>query len=129
MGAVTLQDIRLREYSLENLPLLKRLREGLLSERPKVCIERAKYFTEYLKDRASDRDAAEIRYANAARYCLSKKAPLFFDDNLLAGTTTSKPFGAPVYPEWTGMTIWPELDTISTREKNPLILSKRRPRP
>jgi formate C-acetyltransferase len=125
MGAVTLQDIRLTEYNLENLPLLKQLREGLFNEKPKVCIERARYYTEYLRDMSSDREPAEIRYANAANYFLSKKAPLFFDDNLLAGTTTSKPFGAPVYPEWTGMTIWPELDTISTREKNPLILSKK----
>lgn len=125
MGAVTLQDIRLTEYNLENLPLLKQLREGLFNEKPKVCIERARYYTEYLRDMSSDREPAEIRYANAANYFLSKKAPLFFDDNLLAGTTTSKPFGAPVYPEWTGMTIWPELDTISAREKNPLILSKK----
>jgi formate C-acetyltransferase len=125
MGAVTLQDIRLTEYNLENLPLLKQLREGLFNEKPKVCIERARYYTEYLRDMSSDREPAEIRYANAANYFLSQKAPLFFDDNLLAGTTTSKPFGAPVYPEWTGMTIWPELDTISTREKNPLILSKK----
>ncbi|MCG2728153.1 MAG: hypothetical protein L6244_05860 [Candidatus Methanoperedenaceae archaeon] len=125
MGAVTLQDIRLAEYDLENLPLLKQLREELLSEKPKVCIERARYYTEYLRDMSSDTEPAEIRYANAANYFLSNKAPLFFDDSLLAGTTTSKPFGAPVYPEWTGMTIWPELDTISTREKNPLILSKK----
>ncbi len=119
-----MQDIKLKEYSFENLPLLKRLRKELLSKKPAVCIERAKYFTEYLRDMASAEESAEIRYANAAKYFLSRKAPLFFDDNLLAGTTTSKPFGAPVYPEWTGMTIWPELDTISTREKNPLILSK-----
>ena len=125
MGAVTLQDIRLKEYSLENLPLLKQLRKGLLSEKPRVCIERARYYTEYLRDMSSDRESAEIRYANAAKHFLSNKAPLFFDDSLLAGTTTTKPFGAPVYPEWTGMTIWPELDTISTREKNPLILSKK----
>jgi pyruvate formate-lyase/glycerol dehydratase family glycyl radical enzyme len=125
MSAVTLQDIRLKEYTLDNLSILKRLREGLLSEKPRVCIERARYYTEYLRDMSSDKEPAEIRYANAAKHFLSNKAPLFFDDSLLAGTTTSKPFGAPVYPEWTGMTIWPELDTISTREKNPLILSKK----
>lgn len=125
MGAVTLQDIRLKEYTLDNLSILKRLREKLLSEKPMVCIERARYYTEYLRDMSPDREPAEIRYANAAKHFLSYKAPLFFDDSLLAGTTTSKPFGAPVYPEWTGMTIWPELDTISTRKKNPIILSEK----
>lgn len=50
---VTLQDIKLKKYSFENLPLLKRLRKELLSKKPAVCIERAKYFTEYLRDMAS----------------------------------------------------------------------------
>jgi hypothetical protein len=44
MGAVTLQDIRLKEYTLDNLPILKRLREELLSKKPRVCIERARYW-------------------------------------------------------------------------------------
>jgi len=65
-----------------------------------------------------------IRYAKAVNFFLSNKVPLFFDDNPIAGTTTSKCFGAPVYPEFTGMTIWPELDTISTRPKNPQRLSE-----
>lgn len=120
---VTLKDIRLKDYTLQNLPLLKKLRSGLLNEKAHVCIERARYYTEYLK-KAPQEESAEVRYGGAAGYFLSRKRPLFFDDNLLAGTTCSYPFGAPVYPEFTGLTIWPELDTISTREKNPLILSK-----
>ena len=124
MGAVTLKDIRLNEYNFVNLPLLKQLRDGLLEKKPEVCIERARYFTKYL-EKAPEEEPAELRYANAVNYFLSEKAPLFFDDNLLAGTTTSKTFGAPVYPEFaTGLAIWPELDTISTRKKNPLILTK-----
>ena len=124
MGAVTLKDIRLNEYNFVNLPLLKQLRDGLLEKKPEVCIERARYFTKYL-EKAPEEETAELRYANAVNYFLSEKAPLFFDDNLLAGTTTSKTFGAPVYPEFaTGLAIWPELDTISTRKKNPLILTK-----
>lgn len=120
---VTLKDITLAEYTLESLPLLKRLREGLLAKKPEVCIERARHYTKYLEN-ASEDEPAELRYANAAKYFLSRKAPIFFDDNLLAGTTGSKPFSAPVYPEWTGLTIWPELDTISDREKNPLKLTR-----
>ncbi|HDH01961.1 MAG TPA: hypothetical protein ENH17_02405, partial [Nitrospirae bacterium] len=124
MRATTLKDIRLREYTIENLDILRTLRENLLKTRPEVCIERSRYTTRYLRDMSSPDEHMETRYAKAVAYFLSNKKPLFFDDNLLAGTTTSKPFGAPVYQELTGMTIWPELDTISTREKNPLILSK-----
>jgi len=133
MGAIQLKDIRLQEYDLDNLQLLRELRKESMAAKPRVCIERARYITEYLKGASGDlsddskgtsNEPMEIRYARAVKYFLSHKEPLFFDNNKLAGTTTSHPFGAPVYPELTGLTIWPELDTISTREKNPLILEK-----
>jgi pyruvate-formate lyase len=123
MCRVTFKDIRLKDYNLENLNLLRRLRNGLLATKAEVCIERSKFITKYLRDNPCNENLIGIKYAEAINFFLSNKAPLFFDDNLLAGTTTSKPFGAPVYPEFTGLAIWPELDTISTREKNPLKLS------
>ncbi len=116
-------DVRLREYSLETLPRLGKLRNEILEQKPHICIERAQRITDYLRDSCSDKTPEPLRYAGAVRHFLFHKQPLFFDDNLLAGTTTSKPLGAPVYPELTGMTIWPELDTISSRGKYPLILS------
>lgn len=124
MSVTILKDIRLHEYTIENLDLLRTLRENLLKTRPEVCIERARYTTRYLRDMSSPDEPMETRYAKAVAYFLSNKEAVFFNENLLAGSTTSKPFGAPVYQELTGMTIWPELDTISTREKNPLILSR-----
>jgi formate C-acetyltransferase len=125
MATSTLNNIRFQEYTLESLELIQRLRREQITLTPEVCIERARFVTRYLRDMSSDDEPMEIRYAKAVNYFLSNKDPLFFDDNLLAGTTTSKAFGAPVYPELTGMTIWPELDTISEREKNPLLLSKK----
>ena len=123
MASTVLKDIRLRDYSFDNLDLIKRLRKAQIKIKPEVCIERARHLTRYLKNMSTDDEPVEIRYAKAVNYFLSNKEPLFFDDNLLAGTTSSKAFGAPVYPEYTGMLIWPELDTISDREKNPLKLS------
>ena len=116
-------DLHYLDISLETLPRIAGLRSAQIKQQPQVCIERAYFVTHYLKDLADETEPMEIRYARAVHFFLSRKRPLFFDDNLLAGTTTSKPFGAPVYPELTGMTIWPELDTIGTREKNPLQLS------
>ncbi len=124
MGTVTLSDLRLKDISLDNMQRLKILRDASVRAKPEVCIERARYVTKYLKDLSSPDEPMELRYAKAVNFFLSNKETFFFDDNLLAGTTTSKYFGAPVYPEFvTGLTIWPELDTISKREKNPLILS------
>ena len=125
MQSSFLDDIRLSDYTLESLPLLKRLRKDLLDEKPAVCIERARYVTRYLKDLSTDAEPMQTRYAAAVAHFLENKDALFFDDNLLAGSTTAKPFGAPLYPEWTGMTIWPELDVIGKRDKNPMSLSRK----
>ncbi len=124
MGSIMLDDIRLPQFTLATLPGVAKLRAAQINLKPQVCVERAHYVTGYLRDTADKAEPMLIRYARAVHFYLRHKEPLFFDDNLLAGTTTSKPFGAPVYPEFTGMTIWPELDTISTREKNPLLLSE-----
>ncbi len=124
MSNVTLPDIQLSEYTLENLPLLKELRGKLLNEKPRVCIERARWVTRYLTKHQSSQDSKGLQYAKAVSFYLENKEPCFFDDNLLAGSTSTKPFGAPVYPEFTGITVWPELDTMSEREKNPQILSR-----
>lgn len=125
MSSVTLQDIKLTDYNLENLEILKKLRREHFKTGTEVCIERAKFLTQYLKEMATPDDPMIIKYAKAVNHFLTNKKPLFFDDNLLAGTTTSKLLGAPVYPELTGMAIWPELDTISNRTQNPQILSKK----
>lgn len=112
-----------KEWNLDKLPLLRDLKENLLKSKPHICIERARHITDSLRESEDKCIPIQLRYAEAQRHFMSKKEPYFFDDNLLAGTTTSKPFGAPLYPELTGLTIWPELDTIGSRQKNPLILS------
>ncbi len=125
MGLVTLKDIKLKEYHSDTLDLLKKLRKKNLEAKAEVCIERARYITRYLRDMSSAEEPMQIRYARAVNHFLSHKEPFFPDDNLLGGTTTSKYFGAPVYPELTGLTIWPELDTISTRSDNQQLLSEK----
>lgn len=121
---ITLPDPSLKNITFSTLPRLKRLRDANLNARAEVCIERARWITRSLKTTAADPVLPmATRYGLAVREYLAHKKTMFPDDNLLAGTTTSKPFGAPVYPELTGVTIWPELDTISTRGKNPQKLS------
>jgi len=122
---VTLNDIKLSEYTLDNLKLLKELRNHQFKLQSEICTERAKYITEYLKYKDKLEDPPIIRRAKAVNHFLSNKAAIFHDDNLLAGTTTSKPLGAPLYPEFFALSIWPELDTISTRIKNPQKLSEK----
>lgn len=121
-GMTTLTAVeRFKDLGLEGV--LARLRSEHIALRPEVCIERARLVTRFLRDGADPAESMEITYARAVAHFLAHKQPLFPDDNLLAGTTTSKPCGAPVYPELTGLAIWPELDTISTRKANPQKLS------
>ncbi len=121
---VTLKDISLRDFTLESLPLIKKLRTEFFKTPTEVCVERGKYITEYMKTSEARNEPAELVRAKAVNYYLSKRVPLFHDGNMVAGSTTSKRFGAPLYPELIGMTIWPELETISKRTVNPQILSK-----
>jgi formate C-acetyltransferase len=121
----TKKDIRFAAVTLDTLPRLKRLRDGLLARPAQVCIERARLLTRYLCDFNDSCAPPALRFAGAVRHVLLNKRPCFFDDSLVAGSTTAKPFGAPVYPEFTGLMIWPELDTISTRQRNPQLLDPR----
>jgi len=123
MPTITLPDISLKDHTLESLPRLKELRSLSFARKPEICIERARYITRYLRYLDDSADAPEVRQAKKVNHFLSRKSPQFHDRNLLAGSTTSKPLGAPLFPEFFALTLWPELETVSTREKNPQKLS------
>lgn len=125
MNKITLTDTSLKNYELDNLVLIKKLRQEHFRTKTEVCIERAKYITEYMKNLKHDDEPAIISRAKAVKHYLSNRKALFYDDNLLAGSTTSKKIGAPLYPELLGLTIWPELETISSRKTNPQDLSEK----
>ncbi|MDR2712119.1 MAG: hypothetical protein LBB91_03275, partial [Clostridiales bacterium] len=122
--SVTLEDIRLSGVTLNELKDLAALRDTLLSAPVEVCIERAGLITEYMQAHDGDGQPPIIFRANTVAHYLKNKEAVFPDGNLLAGTTGSKLKSAPLYPEYIGMMIWAELNTISTREKNPQVLSK-----
>jgi formate C-acetyltransferase len=105
------------------MKLLAELRRLSFENKPEICIERARYITKYLKYMDDLSDTPELRQARKVRHFLSRKAARFHDSNLLAGTTTSKPLGAPLFPEFIALSLWPELETVSTRQKNPQKLS------
>ncbi|MEA3546694.1 MAG: pyruvate formate lyase family protein, partial [Thermodesulfobacteriota bacterium] len=118
MTNITLGDITLKDYTLENLPRLKELRSLSFSRETEICIERARFVTRYLLYHDNPVDSAEVRQAKKTRHFLHRKRPVFHDRNLLAGSTTSKALGAPLFPEFFALTLWPELDTVNDRQKN-----------
>ncbi|SCX81284.1 pyruvate formate lyase family protein [Desulfoluna spongiiphila] len=121
---VTLTDPALSHVFLDTLPRVRALREAHFNTGTEVCIERARWVTDYMKNLRPEGEPMIISRARAVNHYLGNRDPLFLDDNLLAGSTTSKPLGAPLYPELLGLTLWPELETISHRKVNPQTLSK-----
>lgn len=114
---------RLSRTTLETMPRIARLRARHLETPTEVCIERANLITTFMTQLADPREPAPLVVARRVRHYLAQRAATFHDDNLLAGSTTSKQIGAPVFPELDGLTIWPELELISTRKVNPQLLS------
>lgn len=125
----TLEDPYLAQYDLDDFPRLKALRKRRFSLRPAVCVERAKLLTEFHRANGFETDAAGapidpvLRQARAVKHILEGKRPIIHDGHLLAGSTTSKEVGVPIYPEFIGTLIWPELKTIGSRDLNPNDLS------
>lgn len=124
---ILLEEIRnrpgLQHYGFLDLPILNNLRNRYQQTATAVCIERARLITDYLKQTEHADEPVILRRAKAINHYLSNREPVFHNQNLIAGSSTSKEVGAPVYPELLGLSIWPELETISHRAENPQTLT------
>ncbi len=124
-----LPDCYLGDYSLTDFPRLKAARERLFEVQPEICVERPRLVTEYYLDHGFDVDPSgrprdpALRQAEALRHLLTRKAAIVRENDLLAGTTTTKEVGVVIYPEFHGSTIWPELLTVQDRALNPYRIS------
>ena len=120
-----LDDPYLAKYTLDDFPRLKYLKNRRFALKPAICVERAKLVTEYHKENGFETDKSgkpldpELRQAGAVNYIMTHKEPIIHDHHLIAGSTTSKEVGIPMYPELIATAIWPELKTICDRELNP----------
>jgi len=123
MDKVSLES--LKDITLDSLPRLKRLREIHFNTKPEICVEIAKLLTDFMKKEnlKPENGISESLAGKRLKYILENKKPII-DESLLAGSTTTKIKGVPIYPQFMGQAIWPELETISKREKNPFGITK-----
>ena len=119
MSRLTLHDTSLGDISLDNLERLRELRELNFTSRPEICVELPRLMTRYMKTLDDPDNPPELRAAERLKYVLENKRPIIGDSNLLIGTTTTKPIGVILYPDFLAHSIWPELETIHCRAKNP----------
>jgi pyruvate formate-lyase/glycerol dehydratase family glycyl radical enzyme len=120
-----LNDPYLAKYTLDDFPRLKYLKNRRFALKPAICVERAQLVTEFHKENGFEVDKdgnpfdPELRQAGATNYIMTHKKPIIHENHLIAGSTTSKEVGIPMYPELIATAIWPELKTIGERELNP----------
>ncbi len=119
MSKVTISDLSLQHITLEALPRLKDLRDQHFASHPQICIELPRLMTTFMKNLHDPSDPPELLAAKRLKYVLENKRPLIETTNLLAGTTSTKETGVILYPDFLALSIWPELETVHSRKKNP----------
>ncbi|MFC1944656.1 pyruvate formate lyase family protein [Chloroflexota bacterium] len=125
MPEITLEYPQLADITLDNLPRLRALRDAHFDLHSEICIELPHLMTEYMKDHHDPNDPPELMAAKRLKYVLENKQPVTEDGNLLAGTTTTRPVGVILYPDFlSALSIWPELETIHKRKENPYGITK-----
>jgi formate C-acetyltransferase len=126
-----LEDPYLAKYTINDFPRLKYLKNRRFALKPAICVERPALLTEFHRENGYEVDKSgnpfdpELRQAMAVNHIMTNKKPIIHDKHLIAGSTTSKEVGVPIYPELIGTALWPELNTIGERELNPNDLSQK----
>jgi formate C-acetyltransferase len=146
MGGTFMMDYQ-KFFNLSAAPQIPKSAQGrrdaYFRAMPEICIERAALVTKYHVDhellgkkKISVRDKARayhyvqenrtavVWHTSAMEKTATGPAPFalakdLVDESPLAGSTTSKFKGIPLFPEFMALSIWPELYTISTRAANP----------
>ena len=129
-GVKYLKEPYLSMYSLEDFPRVKDFLDIHFTVKAEVCPELPQLLTDWHKahgfevDRGGTPWIPILRKAHAYKYMMEHKKPIIRDNDLIAGTTTTKNIGIVVYPEGHGTMIWSELLTVPHRTLNPYDLSE-----
>ena len=124
-GVRFLADPYLAQYSLDDFPRVKDFLDIHLKTKPAICHERAELVTQWYKENGFETDkngqpwVTELRQAQAFKYLLANKKPIIRENDLIAGTNTTKEIGVITYPDAHGTMIWGELITAPYRPLNP----------
>lgn len=122
-------DPYLAEYALEDFPRLKNFLDIHFEKMPAICVERASILTSWFKENGFETDrfgqpwVPVVRQAYAFKHLMENRRPIIRSNDLIAGTTTTKEIGVPLYPDTHGSLIWAELLTVSERALNPYTIA------
>ena len=117
-------DPYLTDYAIEDFPRLESYLEYHHKGVPEICTERAGLLTDFFRAYGFEEQndgtpwVPEIRQAKAFRYLMEHRKPIIRQNNLIAGSTTSKTIGVPLYPDGVGLIFWGELLPVQDRMLN-----------
>lgn len=117
-------DPYLSTYALEDFPRLQKYLDYHFTGVPEVCTERAQLLTDWFRENGFETQkngkawVPEVRQSKAYKYLMENRKPIIRKDNLIAGTTTTKTVGVPLYPDAIGLIFWGELLTVQDRLLN-----------
>lgn len=124
-GVKCLQDDPyLSTYALEDFPRLEEYLHYHHTGTPEVCTERAGLLTDFFRKNGFELKpdgtpwVPAVRQGKAFRYLMENRKPIIRKGNLIAGTTTTKTIGVPVYPDGVCLIFWGELLTVQDRMLN-----------
>lgn len=135
---VTLKDLTLADQ--KRSPRVEALREAYFRAVPEICTERPRLVTRYSLDKGlfGKTVISPLDKARLYRHVLENRKPVVHQDrgvdrgmtafpvkarSLFAGSTTSHFKGVPIFPEFMGLALWPELLNIKQRAANPYFLA------
>ncbi|HJX53620.1 MAG TPA: pyruvate formate lyase family protein [Polyangia bacterium] len=135
---VSLKDLALSDQ--KRSPRVEALREAYFRAVPEICCERPLLVTRYARKHGLfDKPTISVLdKARQYRYVLEHRQPVVAPDHgvgrdmkrfpiearsLFAGSTTSHFKGVPIFPEFMGLALWPELLNIKERASNPYFLA------
>jgi formate C-acetyltransferase len=127
-GVLFLKDPYLGGLGLDDIPRLKSFLTIHLKTKPALCHERPDILTRWFRangfeaDGNGDPHVPELRQARAFKALMEQKKPLIRENDLVAGTTTTKDIGVVLYPDAHGTMIWGELLTAPYRPLNPYVV-------
>jgi pyruvate-formate lyase len=128
-GVKFLSDPYLPSYGLEDFPRLEAFLDHHFETRAEVCPELPKLVTDWHRQHGFEVDeqgnpwTPVLRRAHCYKYLMENRQAIISENDLIAGTTTTKEIGIVVYPEGHGTMIWGELLTVPYRTLNPYDIS------
>ncbi|MBO7690459.1 MAG: hypothetical protein J6T14_06500 [Clostridia bacterium] len=118
-------DPYLSTYSLDDYPRLRKYLDVHHCGTPELCLERAVILTDYFRENGFETKPDGTpwvpveRQGLAFKHLMENRRPIIRKGDLLAGTTTTREIGVPLYPDAQGTMIWAELLNVHERMLNP----------